>query len=539
MKFNIKNSVILILAVFSLNGCSLDRYPLTSFSEDTFFDKEENVKLALVGLYRGGITYGVDYGASDWWAYSAKILLDGVSDIGYDRRGFNNNLGKLTSGQINDTNGWVNDLYQKPYRRIGACCRFIEGINKMNNDKPEMIRMNAEARFIRAVQYFYLASYYHDVPLVKTVLTLDEANSVHQSPRAEVLQYAIDELKAVAEILPRHKDLPDTERGRATAQAALTYLARTCLVAKDYNGAAAACKQIIDWGDNKLDANYQKLFYPASIHSAEHIFATQFVDDLAGHGLPQHAYPIKDGGWCLVNISSILFESYDFLDGTPFSYDDPRFNKNKFGENRDPRLDYTLYYDGSTFRGTTYHCNPESKAADKIGPGQTTQTGFLLRKYLDEGWSGNINAYGNNVPLARYADVLMMYLESALESGTAITQTLLDQTINQIRKRVDMPAIQETDPTKLRKIIQKERMIEFAFEGLRLWDLFRWDIAKEQLNLDIYGSPFYVQNQDLIKKKDGKQDPYDRWYVNTRSFVAGQERWPIPLAEKNINPNLK
>ena len=102
-----------------------------------------------------------------------------------------------------------------------------------------------------------------------------------------------------------------------------------------------------------------------------------------------------------------------------------------------------------------------------------------------------------------------------------------------------MPAIQETDPTKLRKIIQKERMIEFAFEGLRLWDLFRWDIAKEQLNLDIYGSPFYVQNQDLIKKKDGKQDPYDRWYVNTRSFVAGQERWPIPLAEKNINPNLK
>ena len=60
------------VALATLASCELDRYPLTNFSEDTFFDKEENTKLALIGLYRGGITYGVDYGASDWWAYSAK-----------------------------------------------------------------------------------------------------------------------------------------------------------------------------------------------------------------------------------------------------------------------------------------------------------------------------------------------------------------------------------------------------------------------------------------------------------------------------------
>ena len=243
------------VALVTLASCELDRYPLTNFSEDTFFDKEENTKLALIGLYRGGITYGVDYGASDWWAYSAKILIDGVSDIGYDRRGFNNNLGKLTSGQIDESNGWVNDLYQKPYRRISACARFIEGIDKLGSDNPEMERMKAEARFIRAVQYFYLASYYYDVPLIKTVLTLEEANTVTKSPRAEVLQYAIDELTEIADILPHHKDLPASERGRATAQAALVYLARTHLVAKNYKEAAAACKKIIDWGDNKLDAD--------------------------------------------------------------------------------------------------------------------------------------------------------------------------------------------------------------------------------------------------------------------------------------------
>lgn len=141
--------------------------------------------------------------------------------------------------------------------------------------------------------------------------------------------------------------------------------------------------------------------------------------------------------------------------------------------------------------------------------------------------------------MARYADVLMMYLEAEMEAGTPVTQALLDQTINAVRSRVGMPGIIETNPDKLLKIIQKERMIEFAFEGLRLWDLSRWGIAEERLNIDIYGSPFYISDQSLMKKKDGIRDPYDRWYVNKRDFKAGQERWPIPLSETNINPNLR
>lgn len=527
------------ISLCMLGSCSMDRHPLTSFSEETFYNDEANLELALVGLYRGGITMGVDYNVSDWWAYSATILLDGASDIGYDRRGFTNDIGKLTAGTITETNLWVQNLYQKPYRRISACCRFIDGLSAIENKTAEMERMEAEARFIRAVQYFYLASYYHDVPLVTRTLSLEESNTVSKSSRAEVLQYAADELKAVAQILPRHKDLPGAELGRATAQAALGYLARTYLVMEDFKSAANACEQIISYGDNALDPNYQTLFYPSGETSSEHIFATQYVDDLAGHGLPQHAYPIKDGGWCLVNISNHLFEAYDFLDGTPFSYEDPRFDKTNFGANRDPRLDYTFYYDGATFRGTVYDCDPEATVADKIGPGQTTQTGYLLRKFLDESWSGDINAYGVNVPLVRYADILLMYLEAKVRGGESITQQLLDQTINAVRARVNMPPYTETNPDKLFPLIQKERMIELAFEGWRLWDLFRWGIAEEKLNEDIYGSPFYVSDQSLMQMKDGQRDPYDRWYVATRAFQPGQEVWPIPLAEKNINPNLR
>lgn len=533
---------VICTASLIMSGCSMDRYPLTSFSEDTFYNDEANIKLALNGLYRGEIIFNnVDYGASDWWSYSAVMLLDGVSDIGYDRRGFNNALGKLTSGQIDDNNSWVKSLYQKPYKRISSCCRFIEGIEKSGISGSEIDRMKAEARFIRAIQYFYLGSYYHDVPLVKTVLSLEEANSVVKSSRKEVLEYAAKELDDVSKILPRQKDLPSTELGRATAQAALAYLARTYMVLEDYPKAAQACWQIMEFGDNEIDPDFQKLFYPAGKDSKEHIFAVQCIDDLAGNGLTKHAYPVKDRGWCILNASNILFEAFDFKNGEPFSYDNPLYNENNLGENRDPRLDYTIYYNGATFRGTEYICNPESKSGDKIGSAQTTQTGYLMRKFFDETWSGNINSYGNNIPLARYADILLLYLEAKVKSEEPVTMDLLNATINKVRGResVNMPPITETDPAKLMKIIQKERMVELAFEGWRLWDLYRWNIAEESLNQDIYGSPFTVSDPKLIRMKNNTPDKWNRWYVNTREFRLGQEIWPIPLAEKNINPNLR
>ena len=67
------------ISLCMLGSCDMDRYPLTSFSEETFYNDEANLELALMGLYRGGITMGVDYNVTDWWAYSATILLDGVS----------------------------------------------------------------------------------------------------------------------------------------------------------------------------------------------------------------------------------------------------------------------------------------------------------------------------------------------------------------------------------------------------------------------------------------------------------------------------
>lgn len=522
-------------------SCDLDRTPLDQFSEETFWSSEDNAQLALTGIYRGDIKFNEpEYTPSDWWSYGGLLFMEFPSDNAYDRRGSNSNFYKMSDGTLLSNNGYTEAYWKESYTKIARCNRFLDGIVKLND--PDIVkRFTAEARFIRAAQYFYLSQFFQDVPLVTKVLTKEEANIVEKTTKEQITNFVIKEFTEAAADLPRFKDLKASETGRASKQAALAFLGRTLLADKKFKDAAATYKEIIDLGDNSIDPDYASLFLPSNENSSENIFSMQYLQDLAGNALPQHSFPVKDGGWCLINVAAALFEAYQFNDGTPFSYDSPLYDPKNLGKNRDPRLDYTLYYNGSTFKGSVYDCHPDSKGPDKVAGGQTTQTGLMMRKYFDETFSGNLNSYGGNVPVIRYAEVLLSYLEAKLEAGDGITQGLLDETINKVRGRasVQMPAITEVNAAKLRIILRNERRVELGMEGIRYWDLLRWGIAHEALNGDIYGAPF-PGSQRVSKNKQGELDKYGRWYVNSRSFRKDKDyKWPIPQSEQDINPNLR
>lgn len=531
----------LLIYMFSCVSCDLERLPLDQFSEESFWTNEDNAMLALTGIYRANILFGnVEYAPSDWWSYGGLIFMEFPTDNAYDRRGNASNFFKMTSGDLLPNNGYVNNYWSNSYAKITRCNRFLEGITKLT-DETARKRLTAEARFMRSTQYFYLSQFFHDVPLVTKVLTKDEANVVEKTKQAQIIDFVETELTGAAADLPRFKDLKEDETGRASKQAALAFLGRTYLAAKKYTEAANAYKQIIDFGDNIIDPDYASIFLPTNENSKENIFSMQYMQDKAGNGLPQHAFPVKDGGWCLINATASLFEAYQFNDGTTFSYDNKLYDPNNLGKNRDPRLDYTLFYNDATFKGSVYVCHPDSSSPDKVAGGQTTQTGFMMRKYLDESYSGDLNVYGGNVPIIRYAEVLLSYLEAKLEGGEPISQALLDETINLVRGRasVNMPPITETNPDLLRPILRNERRVELAMEGIRYWDLLRWGIADKQLNGYIFGAPF----PGSIRKNptpDGKDDKYGRWYVNQRAFRKDKDyKWPIPQGEQDINPNLR
>lgn len=547
MKISLINTkaFVLLLTLVLFNSCrkELEKTPLDQFESTTFWTSESNALLALTGVYRGNISVGApNANVTDWWSYAGLLFMEFSTDNAYDRRGDNSVFNKLTNGTLTADNTLLSQYWSQSYSRIARSNDFLANIDKVPMDEVKKKRMIAEARFIRACQYFYMSQFWGSVPLVTGLLTKEEANTLDKAPKADIVNFVIKEFTEAAADLPRFKDIPTTESGRASKQAALAFLGRIQLAEGKYAGAAATYKTIIDYGDNQIDPDYAGLFTVAKENSNENIFSVQFYENLAANAMNQHLWPAMVGGWHIFCPLGSIVEAYDFADGTPFSYTDPRYNWRDISNNRDPRLRYNVLFNEQVFK-VKYITHPDSSASpDQLGAGkQTTQTGYGLRKFLDEGYSGDLSNYGGNLPVIRYAEVLLSYLEAKLEAGLPVDQELLDATINKVRGRasVNMPKITQTNVALLREIVRKERRLETAFEGIRYWDLLRWKIADKVLKGDFYGTPFPVTVKP-VRMKGTTVDPYKRWFVTSKSFRAASDyQWPVPQTEVNINPKLK
>jgi len=542
----IKHILVILLIGFLLFGVSscgekLDQNPKNQYAKDNFWSNEVNAMIGLTGIYRGNINYGTQTNPSDWWTYCGIVFFEFTTDNAFDRRGKNAAQNRITNGTLLANNAVIETYWKGSFVRIAGCNNFLENIVNVNMDEAKIKRMAAEARFLRACQYFYLSQFWGAVPLVTKTLTLEEANTATKTPKADIINFLITEFSEAAADLPRYKDIPASEFGRASKQAALAFLGRVLLAEKRYSEASAVYKEIIDYKDNIIDPDYGSIFSTKNEGSAENIFSVIYYETLAGNGLTQHGLPAVKGGWHIINPLESLVTQYDFNDGTPFSYSDPRWNSHNMAANRDPRFAATLLWDGCTFGGKKYICHPDSASSvDRLTYSiQATRTGYGLRKYFDEDFNGDLkDGYGGNIPIIRYAEVLLSYLEAELEGGKPITQELLDATINKVRGRasVKMPSISITDPALLRPALRKERRIELAMEGIRYWDLLRWGILGQTMQGDFWGASF-----PDAKYTGSKVDPTGnkRWWVDNKKFRIGQDEvWPIPEAETNINPGL-
>lgn len=129
--------------------------------------------------------------------------------------------------------------------------------------------------------------------------------------------------------------------------------------------------------------------------------------------------------------------------------------------------------DGKTYYGFGTADVYGKSSFDQMGtswPANYSSTGFILRKFLQEAATPNSAQWSSHQDWIefRLAEIYLNYSEAAIESGqgdAALAKTYL----NAIRKRAghtdDIPATVAN--------IMKERMVEFAFEGKRYWDLVR------------------------------------------------------------------
>ena len=226
-----------ILSSLMLFSCveQLEKSPLDSFDNNTFWISEGNAMLALTGVYRGGIIHNTTtVNPSNWWGYDGLLFLEFASDNAFDRRGNNSPFHRLSNGTLVPSINILQSYWSSSYKNIANANFFLENIDKVPMDELKKDRMKSEVRFLRAAQYFYMSQYWGGVPLVLRTLSQEEANSVVKSSKAEIVSFLLNEFDEILDFLPPHKNLPNAERGRVTKQTVLSFKGRLLLSEKKW-----------------------------------------------------------------------------------------------------------------------------------------------------------------------------------------------------------------------------------------------------------------------------------------------------------------
>lgn len=534
MRALLKSLIFIVGVVMFIVSCEteiLDKQPLYQLATENFWTSEKDAELALAGVYNK---------ATAWSTSTTIIEFDANTDNGIDRK---INEVPFSNGILNPTTAEIKTYWNTSYSHIAACNNFLENIENIENmDVTKKSQMIAEVRFLRAFVYYNMSQYWGGVPLVTKVLTMDESNSIASSDKAAVVDFVLTELNEIAQNLPATR--PTKEHGRIIKGAALAIKGRLLMSENKWAEAATAFKEIVDLGVHSIDPAYMELFNGKKEQSSEIIFSRKYLANEIGNNIQLYYRPNVDGGWHHMNPFQSLVNDYLCVDGKTIEDSeiyDPQYPVVKDGNYyRDPRLLYTIYYPAvSVIKGKTYHGHPDSTSVvGDVFTYDAGMTGYCLRKYVDEEYDGDVYSGGSDIPIVRYAEVLLSYLECKIKNNDAITQELLDQTINHIRTRaaVNMPEVEETDPIKLWEILKRERRVELAWEGLRYWDLIRWGEAAEVISGPFYGMKITDDPENYDRFRVG---PDGNYYVTDLKFKESDLPWPFPQDELDINSSLE
>ena len=241
-----------------------------------------------------------------------------------------------------------------------------------------------------------------------------------------------------------------------------------------------------------------------------------------------------------------LVATYEMQNGMLPEQDGSGFRPLHPFSGRDPRLDATIWYDEATFCGVEFKTWRRDVDSDKPWGKDYirgySRTGFFLKKFMDKDLNPTNNVtVPNSYPIIRYADILLLYAEALNEyydDPALAPDDAICWAISTVRARAGMPDVRTTFTNRgwaltqenVRKLIQNERRVEFAFEEHRFWDIRRWMIGTETQRV--------VHEQDIILKEDDKTKEYNIREIERRSYENHMNVIPIPQSEINKNKNL-
>jgi len=486
-KLNILIAGALTLGLFS--SCSdsfLNSVPKSQLLDENFYKTEADAEMALVGCYDG-----YQLTSSGFPIY---LVAEVASDECFGGTGANDGRGysmidRFDKSQSPSDNNVFNDTWSKYYKAIFRCNNLLQKLPtisswKSTKDSVNTItknRIEGETRFLRALMYFDLVRMFENVPL----LTAPSVDNIPQADPADVYKLIASDLKFAASNIPANaypKAQAATNDGRVTRYAAEALLARVYLFytgyyAKDDLGVTkpevlAGLEDVV--ASNEFDTIPYKKLWPAASYVRVDSTNTLNKSGYAGKGNKEVVFAQKfnstsdyngmaDGnGWIvMMGMRGCNFSPYGKGWGA-CTVNPQLVNAYPAGDKRKTASVIDLV-------------GEKDKAGKTIEsffniPDQREYTGFTVKKYSptalpdgtsDTGGSKDFqSSQDQDYIQIRYADVLLMAAE--LESPHA--QNYLDI----VRKRAGLASV----PVSKAAILD-ERRFEFAFEGIRYWDLLR------------------------------------------------------------------
>lgn len=467
-----KKSLFLFLALFSFSSCTdLTEKPDSIITTEQFYNTESDALSAVTSVYNAALNNGGITMYNRLFHLAFEIMSD---DAIAGLRVTNADVRTISVLAHSTTNDRVDELWRESYVAINRANIAVERIPLITMDATLRTRLVNEAKFLRGLLYFNLVRIWGDVPLVLNETASLDKNSIQiaRTPKEDVYKQIIADLTA-AEALPN--TFTGADAGRATGGAAKSILAKVYLTRQEWDKAAAKSLEVINgpYGYDLFE-NFADVFNVATKNGKEHIFSAQCKSNVNGQGnrLASSATPVGIAG-----VASA---------GT----DEPHPDTYALFSAADKRRDVTFF---------TSLVSPTTGKAVTFAP--------RFFKYFDPAQIVNPTESAKNIPVIRFAEILLIYAEAVNESTGPSTPAY--DAINRVRKRAGLAVLAGLTKDQFREAVYIERRLELMFEFQRWFDLVRTKRMITELH------------------KIGKTNAAEKHYLH-----------PIPQREMDLNPKL-
>jgi hypothetical protein len=502
MKKNIYSFALLLVTVFF---CSCEDF-LTVESPDKltsekYWRNESDAEKGLAAAY-SKLEHFIDTWEFAEVRWPVEAYREDIINPGKDAMNYLNWV-ELSKFTYTNGNSQINLYWKSIYRGINYANQVIEKVPNIEMDPTYRDQILNEAYFLRAYYHMKLLLNWKEIVIRDTYLVTVSSDKLGKplSTREEAWNFIIEDLKK-AQKLPA--TLKPEQLGRATAGAANAYLGFAYLTRayeipeKKTEYLTAALNAFNEVKGYSLVKEFRDMFNGKNQNSPESVFELQCTmnsADGAHYKTQMHMWIASSelGGWDEILPNQMLVDEYK------------KEGKSATTGRYDTRAYETLFFEDEYFNGggdDAYGLTYD----ERFGKGGRAVFRKLLPPTLAELKQSRV---GYNIPLMRYANVLLMKAEALNELGR--TNEAIPY-INEVREvHGDMPPMTGTSAEAVRAQIEHERILEFPLENYRFYDLRRWGKTKEALKAvgrdfdpaknDFYPTPLTELNSnDQIQK---------------------------------------